>query len=439
MRIKILIVAAVLAAVPAAARAQNDGGLSIDLERSFRALYADPGNPGLTYGYAQLQIRAGNYEAAVASLERLLLQNPNQPRLLLELGVLYLRMGSFQLARAYLERARAFPNLPADVAQGVERYLGEASRRTSPSQFSGSLTLGLRYQTNANLASHAGQVFNTGFLIPNPEGPRGDFSTVLLGRVRHVFDFQTNDRTTWVTNAVLFASRYFRGRTNDLLYFELNAGPSFRILNESAPGSTIRPYGLFAFGGLGDRYYQGTGGGGVDLTIVANVNWIFDFSYQFRDSGYRNSPERPLANQLDGVEHGLRGRVGYQITENSLVLFEASGRFVNSRVAWQDFTEVGVSLGYILDYAGPFTLTPRPWSLSVSAAYFHRGYHAGDPLVLANRPRRENEWRLGLAHIVPITDWLDFVQQVDGQIVGANVPNYERRDLSVVLGARVRF
>src|SRR5689334_10957193 len=93
------------AAAPATAQTGVDPALQAEIQSVFQELFRDPGNAALTYRYAQLQTRAGNYEAAVAALERLLLVNPSQPVLQYELGVLYFRMGSYQAARTYLTQA----------------------------------------------------------------------------------------------------------------------------------------------------------------------------------------------------------------------------------------------------------------------------------------------------------------------------------------------
>lgn len=435
---RIAVAIAVAATWGGVAAAQSDPSIRSDIDRAFNQLFNSPGDPGLTYGYAQLQIRAGNYEAAVAAYERLLLQQPNQPRLLVELGVLYIRMGSYQVARGYLQRARALPNLTPDLVSTIDRYLGEADRRASPSQFSGSLTAGIRYQTNPRLVSQAGQIFSAGVLIPNPERRRGDFSAVVLGRLNHVYDFQTNDRTAWVSSIFIYGNRYFRSSDVNLMLAELNTGPRFRIFNESMPGSTFRPYVLGMLAGLDDRFYLGSGGGGFEVSLLFNERFVFDFSYQGRYNDYQNTPTRGTASLLTGLENSGRARFGYQIDQDTLFFVELAGRYVDARARFNDFGEFGATVTLIRDYASPFGWTTRPWSATASAGFFRRNYGGADPVV-STVTRRESEWRLGVANVIPLSDTLELVQQVDGLIIDGNLPNYDRRDLSVIFGVRIRF
>src|SRR5262245_65927827 len=75
--------------------------LDAELDRVFQQMMRDPANPDLMFAYAQLAIRAGNYDAAIGTLLRMLLFNPNLPRVRLELGALYFQVNSLVLARSY--------------------------------------------------------------------------------------------------------------------------------------------------------------------------------------------------------------------------------------------------------------------------------------------------------------------------------------------------
>lgn len=433
------LVAVVLAmALAPAAGAQSDPLLRVDIDRAFNQLFDNPGDPELTRGYAQLQIRAGNFEAAVAALERLLLLNPNQPRLVLELGVLYLRMGSYQFARAYLARAARMADLSAEERARAEGYLAESETRASAHQFSGSLMAGLRYQTNATLAPHADRILVLGFPIPNPDRPRGDGSFTYQARLNHSYDFGTDDRTAWQSQVAAFGSRYFSAEEMNLFQVELQTGPRFMILGDTMRGSSLRPYALASFAMLDDRPYQDAVGAGLDATFVINERLVLDGGYQYRRADYRAPRRLSFANFLDGDEHALRARLGYQATPALLLLGEISSRFVDARRPFNDFLEGGFVASAILDYDSPVG-GGRTWSVVASAGVFQRGYQAPDRFVTGRAKRRETETRLGLAHVIPLTDRLELVQQVDGIIITSNIANYERRDLSISVAVRWRF
>ena len=60
----------------------------------------DPSNLDVAVEYASLSSQVGDYEAAVSTLERMLIFAPNTPRLRLELGILYYRLGSYEVSRS---------------------------------------------------------------------------------------------------------------------------------------------------------------------------------------------------------------------------------------------------------------------------------------------------------------------------------------------------
>jgi hypothetical protein len=413
-----------------------DPALQAEIQSLFQQLYRDPGNAALTYRYAQLQTLAGNYEAAVAALERLLLVNPNQPVLLFELGQLYFRMGSYQAARTYLLQAQASPQTPPDVQQRIQAFLDDADRRTSRHQFTGSVTFGPRYQSNANLAAHSATLQAAGVQIPSPDQPHQDVSGVILGRLTHIYDFRTNDETAWVSDLVLYGTRYFSTPTSNLMLGELYTGPRFQFLPQWRRGATIRPYFITNIVGLDDTNYSHAFGAGLDLSVPFGNRWAVELSYQFRAINYNNIAAEPTASVLTGSENLIRGRAVFQVTPDTALLGEISGRFVGTRSSTFDFSELGAVVTLTQDYR---LLGPRPWNVTGSFYYYHRNYDAPDPVVNPTVSRRENEYRVAVANVIPISDSWFLVQQVDRLVIDSNLPNYQRQDWSLLGAVRWRF
>ena len=79
----------------------------------FNAMLQRPDNLDAAFEYAALSAQVGDLEAAISTLERMLIFAPGLPRLQLELGVLYYRMAAFETARGYFEAAIAAPDVPA--------------------------------------------------------------------------------------------------------------------------------------------------------------------------------------------------------------------------------------------------------------------------------------------------------------------------------------
>jgi tetratricopeptide (TPR) repeat protein len=153
-----------LVLLPLGARAQalsakEKAALEAQKSTLFQQMLRNPDILDVIFAYADVAARLGDYEAAVAVLERVLLFNPNLPRVQLELGALYFRMGSYDLARAYFERAAASRPPPA-VQQRITDYLAAIDRAQSRHHFSGYLFFGGQHQSDANVAPSSPLIFS---------------------------------------------------------------------------------------------------------------------------------------------------------------------------------------------------------------------------------------------------------------------------------------
>ncbi|MGE0736083.1 MAG: tetratricopeptide repeat protein [Alphaproteobacteria bacterium] len=425
------------AGVSATARA--DDALDNEIKQTHAQLMRNPGNIELTYKYAQLMVKAGDFEGAVSALEGLLLINPNQPRLRLEIGVLYLRMGNYATAKAYLQRALESPDVPADIRTRIEAYIGEIDKRAGRHSFTGSITTGMRYETNANLAPESSTIVLRGVEAFNSVKRRDDFSAIVSGRFVHTYDFKTNDETTWVTTGVGYFSRYARTEQSNILLGEVTSGPRFCVVQGTSPGLYVRPYVTGNLIGVNDEFYGSAIGGGVDVSMPYGDRWAFEATYQGRWLNYEDISVSPSASLQTGYDHMLRGRAGVRVDSDLTLLGELSGRYKDAKVKYYDYYEIGIAATATWDYPAPFNLTQRRWNVTGSVGYYHRDYQGADPAVHPTSKRREDELRLGLANIVRLDDHWMVVQQVDYMIVTGNLSTYDRNDFAVTLGVRYRF
>lgn len=425
----------ILIAALSPAEAQPSPALQSQIRDAFDQLLRDPGNVELTYRYAQLQIQAENFEAAAGALERLLLLLPNDPRLKVELGVLYLRMGSTQAALTYLRDAAAEPNLPPEVRERLDIYMREAERRTRRHQFYGEVTLGMRYDSNANLATSSQLNLPPG-VISNQQTPQSDWAGIGIARATHIYDFNTNDGTAWVTTMSGYGTRQINLTTESISFGEITTGPRFHPFPSLYPAATARPHFITNVLGLDDQLYSWTFGGGFDLTMPVTDRMTIDLTYQYRGVEYRDISTRPTASDLTGSENSLRLRGLYRLGSAGSIFAELSARFVDTTVAWQDYQEFGITLAYSRDYSVGL---PRRWTATAYTTYYYRPYGAPDPSVDPNSAHRENEVRLGLSNLVPIVASWSLLQQVDWLKTVATPSFYNRSNVSVMLGAVWQF
>src|SRR6266481_2451345 len=143
-------------ALGASAQAADDDKAALEAQKQslFQQMLRNPADLDVAFAYADMAARLGDYEAAVSTLERMLLFNPDLPRVQLELGALYYRMGSYELARDYFDKAAA-ANPPPEVHARIEQYLGEIEKSQSRHHLSGYVSFGGQYQSDANLAGGA--------------------------------------------------------------------------------------------------------------------------------------------------------------------------------------------------------------------------------------------------------------------------------------------
>ena len=132
-------------------------------EMLFQCMLEKPDDLDAAFEYAALSVQAGDLEAAISTLERMLIFAPGLPRLQLELGVLYYRLSAFETARSYFEAAVSAPDVPAEVQRARSSSISPPSTMPArPTRFAGQVRAGIRYQTNANRAPTDGVVLLNG-------------------------------------------------------------------------------------------------------------------------------------------------------------------------------------------------------------------------------------------------------------------------------------
>ena len=77
----------------------EEAALRAEQQEQFAAMFEAPDDVNLMFQYAVTSIRLQDYEAAITTLERILIYNPNLPRVKTELGASYFRIGSYPVAK----------------------------------------------------------------------------------------------------------------------------------------------------------------------------------------------------------------------------------------------------------------------------------------------------------------------------------------------------
>ena len=115
----------------------------------FREVLAAPNDIELNLAFARKAIELEDFEAAVATLERLLIGRADLPLIRLELGMLYLRLEAPELAEAYFLQVLETPGLAAEPRNRAEILLAETRKANAKGSFGASVSLGLKHSSNA--------------------------------------------------------------------------------------------------------------------------------------------------------------------------------------------------------------------------------------------------------------------------------------------------
>ena len=118
--------------------------ITIEAQRDqvFSQMLRSPSDRGLMARYVELSLQIRDYEAAAATMERLLDLEPKNQNLRLELAATYLWLGSNILAEYHLAAVKRLGQLDPQTAAAIANIEVTADDRAQPTRFNGSLAFG---------------------------------------------------------------------------------------------------------------------------------------------------------------------------------------------------------------------------------------------------------------------------------------------------------
>jgi hypothetical protein len=452
----IIALAVIFAAAAARAQPISDADrarLEAQKEVLFQQMLRNPANLDVTFSYADVSARLGDYEAAVSALERMLLFNPNLPRVQLELGALYFRMGSYDLARDYFERAAA-NKPPPEVRARIDEYMAQIEKAQSRYYLSGYVFLGGQYQTDANVAP--GSPF-----ILSPIGPvllnsqflkQASGSIFASGSLLYSYDLETQNHDTLDVTSVGYINHYYNTDVNrlDLSLLEVTAGPRFNFPNGLAFVNTlasVKPYAIFDEVGLGEAQYFDAYGTGLEFDQTVWHDLLLKSVFEFRQKNFTDTADRPLSRGLNGSDKLVSLSATKPISLNSELNLEFDYLDQTTRLTYYTNDSYAVIGSYRIHYDVPFRILPYPWESSVFLGRAWSIYAApdpccntsGNPLVFSPSSQLTQRWRFGFTGTVPVTARIAVVLQLERDIISSNLPIYAYTNNSILLGPQIRF
>lgn len=380
--------------VPPRAPAAELPAIEAERARLFDEMMRDPSNLDIAFRYAELSSRSGDLEGAAATLERMLIFSPGLPRLQLELGVIYFRLGAYDTAKSYFDQALAAPDVPPEVKAKVAPYLVSIADKGMTERFSGSVTTGLRYQSNANAAPETRSIRTTlladPLLLDSAAIGASDVNGFIAGNFQYSRDLEgQGDRfeASLQTYGALYAER-------DELntgFAELTVGPSFNLERFSIEDAYLGLYGILGGVTLKDDPYLVSGGAGISFVKLLSPATRMTLRGEYRAESFKDSDLRPTASQRDGTR--IRGQIGLQHQWNSQLLLytNLSAEHREADRDYLSYTEGGITIGGTYSFASPFPRQAEPWLVGLNAGYIKREYDKNDPVFSRTEAEDDDE------------------------------------------------
>jgi hypothetical protein len=415
--------------------------VSVLQQQLFERTVREPMNHELTFEFVRVAVGNGDYEAAIGALERLLFYNPNLSRVKYELGTLYFRMGSYEMAKRYFTEALADPNLNPVTRERIETYIPDAEKQLQASRFSGYFNTGVRYQSNPSYAPAGGAIRLGGqdfALQPNVQR-RADWNWYGILGLSHDYDFGNQRGDLFETRFVGYATHQFRLQDIDVALFDLSLGPRFALAPDYWPGASIKPYVTGGRAWVGGTGYLATLGAGLSLSLPVTNRWTVGPEFEWRRASIDSGALFPVSGYGSGDWYAGGFSSGLKIQEWLKLDSRGLYRRGESNFAFQSFDQWTAEAALTIEFAPPFEMMSRNWSVVPFAKYIMTDFDAANPFIDPLTVRADKQWIVGAMFNAPIAKGFGVTATVQYDKVDSNIKNYTQDNFSVMVGPTARF
>jgi len=447
-------VALLLAAVPAAEAQTVDAtsrqnvvgsggigdraGLETQRRQLFQRMLADPSNLDLAFEYAALSEKLGDLEAAISTLERMLVFAPGLPRLQFELGVLYYRLGSWGTARSYFTTVMQQPMVPDDVRNQIGAYMAQIETRDDGTLSFGEVGIGLRYQTNANAGPDSPFLTIGGLEFTLDPGALGiaDTNGYVTARFHNSTDLASQgDR--FEIDVAAYGALYAHEDQLDTGVIDLSVGPSLNLAAIGIDNARLRLHGDFGAAILGGDPYIASAGIGADFISILDARTRLTLGADMRHEEYFNSDRRPQASERSGQRYSGSAKLEYRVSPDIALFGVVETTRTLAAADYFSSWKVGTSGGVVWNFV---TVDGSdPWAFTTSAGIERELADAPDPGLLTSDAEIKNAGFVSVGLIVPVAESFTLNSSVSYSISESNydLSNYD--NTAVNLGLSKRF
>lgn len=406
----------------------------------FQAMLKKPDDLDAAFEYAALSAQVGDLEAAISTLERMLIFAPGLPRLQLELGVLYYRLQAFETARGYFEAAISGPDVPPEVRSRVEQYLAGIDQAGDPSRFAGQVRAGIRYQTNANRSPTDSVILLDGLpftLDPNAQGA-SDGNVYATGIFHWSYDLPSQGDTLEV-DLLGYGSKQFQLDELDIGLAELTVGPAFDMGRFGIENAALGVYAIGSGVYLDDAFYSAGVGAGSRFVIRPNPATSLTGVLEYRHKEYYDSDSSPTASLRNGDEIRTYGTVTHILSPSTVLYGNAY-----LLKAWADadylaYLEGGFTVGPRYSFASPVDSERPPWIVALNTGALFRNFDDPDPMIDPTEAEKDWEAFVGGGLTIPIQPDLALLTELEYRYVDSNYDTRKYDNFSISFSVAKSF
>lgn len=415
--------------------ADDEATLRATQAEQFAAMFDEPDNLDLMFKYAVTSIKLKDFEAAISTLERILIYNPNLANVKLELGAAYYRLGSFAISQHYFDEVVADQNASAKLKERAQGFLDALVQRTSRHQTRGALTVSALFSDNANSGpDDTTFVFND--LVGNinqEDTSQSDVGGSVALNLTHIYDMDTPNNDRWITEAATYGQRFLDTADGGIDAFILRSGPSI-ALGDSESGARIRPFVEYSHARVNDNPLQSTFGVGVSYRdrVSDELSTFVNVKYFFKDDTIGGA--EVLSGHNVELTSGARFRVD-DATSIGLRLFSA---YDGAKERDEKSLESGIGFDVAYKYDSGLEMAKRDWQLRFNADASYTG-HAVVSDEDTDKSRQDVEFNVGLQHTAHLANNLAIVGAARYKYRDSNIINFDLDAIGVSLGMRYSF
>ena len=419
-----------------AATASGDELTRIETQRGalFQRMLDQPDDLDAAFAYAALSVQAGDLEAAISTLERMLIYAPGLPRLKLELSLLYFRLNALDSARLHLEEALA-GDLPDEVRRKAETLLARIDQGEQTDVFTAQLRAGIRYQTNANRAPIGSNVTLNGipFVLSRDARARDDGNVFIAGSMHYAVDLERQG-DTFDFDVIGYGARQFEIDDINTALLETSIGPSFGLGRFEIDNAKLGIFGIAAGTLLDDEFYLGSLGVGTRFVRQFTPETGLLLKAEYRRRWFKDIDVAPNGSERTGNLFAGGAVLNHVINPDLLFTATANISRATAEEDYLAFTDGGGSVGLSRGFIDPTGLTERRWIASISAGGVWRRYDDPNPVTNPDFTQEDRELFVSGTLTVPLAQagWA-VVGQAEYRDVRSNYDTSDHDNVSVSL------